>query len=325
MSKSTAIVLYNKIDETSPEDVIDGRTQAEWIAEVLEELNYNVIKMQFTTDCIGMLEKLNKINENLIVINLVDAAPEEENLTYLVPAILDYLKVKYTGCSHDALYLTTNKVYTKRILQRNHIPTPEWIYGKDDCKYTPGKKYIIKALSEDASIGICDESILIGENFEMLQKAIHNRESQEGKPFFAEQFVDGREFGVCIFGDREDPTILPPYEWIFDGFDEKGMEKIMNYDAKWTENTYEYDNIYALYNSKEEDKHIIEEMVSISRVCWDIFKLKGHVRIDFRVDSEGKPWVLEINCNPSFYGFHNIAKSKGMEFNEILRRIVEAV
>ena len=325
LAKQTAVVLYNKIYETSPEDVIDNRTQAEWISEELEVLNYNVIKIQFTTECIGLLEKLKETTENLIVINLVDSAPGEENLAYLIPAILDYLKIKYTGCSHEALFLTTNKVYTKRMLQSNCIHTPEWVYGKENSGFSLNKRYIIKALCEDASIGLCDESVYIAENLEMLEKAVLNRESQEGKQYFAERYIEGREFNVCIYGDQADPIILPPYEWTFDGFEGKDKVKIINYDAKWTENTYEYNHVNAVYNLPDEDNCILEELKAVSKACWDIFNLKGYARIDFRVDIEGKLWVLEINCNPSFYGFYNIAKYKGLDFKEILRRIAEVV
>jgi D-alanine-D-alanine ligase len=325
LSKRTAVVLYNRIFETSPEDVIDNRTQAEWISEELEGLGFNVIKMQFTADSIGMLEKLKGTSEDLIAVNLVDSAPGEENLVYLIPAILDYLKIKYTGCSHEALFLTTNKVYTKKILQNNCIDTPEWVYGRENSGFSPNKKYIIKALCEDGSIGLCDESVIMAESLEGLRASVFNRENQEGKPFFAERYIEGRELSVCMYGDQAVPVALPPYEWSFDGFEEKHKVKILNYDAKWLEDTYEYNHIIQIYHLPEEDDCMLQKLQAVSRTCWELFKLKGYARIDFRVDMEGKPWVLEINCNPSFYGFYNIAKYTGLDFKEILRRIAEAV
>lgn len=323
LNKRTAVVLYNKIYETSPEDVIDNRTQAEWIAKELGKLDYAVAKMQFSPECIGQLERLKAENDKLLVVNLVDSAPGEENLAYLVPAILDYLKIKYTGCSHEALFLTTNKICAKRLLQSNSIPTPQWIYDKENSGFFPDKRYIVKALCEDASIGLDDESVLTAESLDMLEKAVLDRKSREGKPFFAERYIEGREFNVCIYGDQAAPVILPPYEWTFDSFEGKGKVKIINYDAKWTENTFEYDHVIPVYNLPEADNSLLDELCSISKECWDLFKLKGYARIDYRVDMEGKPWVLEINCNPSFYGFRNIAKHKGMDFIEILRKIVE--
>ena len=32
--------------------------------------------------------------------------------------------------------------------------------------------------------------------------------------------------------------------------------------------------------------------------CWRLFDLAGYARVDFRVDSRGQPWILEINANP---------------------------
>lgn len=323
--KDTAVILYNNIYDDSPEDVIDNRTQANWIFEVLIQLGYNAVKMQFTPNCIDTLARMKKNCKNLIVINMVDSAPNEENLAYLVPSILEYLKIKYTGNSHDAVFLTTNKVFTKRLLKHNSINTPDWLYENDNLKFSPNERYIIKALTEDASIGLYDDSVLTTKSLRELKKLIHRRQTLDKKLFYAEKYIDGREFNVCIYGNQNKPIILPPYEWIFDGFNKKRKIKIINYDAKWTEGTYEYEHIYAVYDLPAEDSYILMELKKITRKCWDLFKLNGYARIDFRVDNEGKIWVLEINCNPSFYGFRNIAKHKGLDFSEILKCIIDEI
>lgn len=323
-NKKTAVVLYNNIYDDSPEDVIDNKTQADWISKVLSDIGYSVIKMQFTPDCVGDLHHIKYRYNDLTVVNMVDSAPGEENLAYLVPAFLDFLKIRYTGCSHSAIFLTTNKVFAKKLLYENNINTPDWYYGNDNSRFRSDIKYIIKALSEDSSIGLYDNSVVSVKSLTKLKQLIDYHEKKDNKPYYAENYIDGREFNVCIYGKQTKPVILQPYEWTFEGFDEREKVKIINYDAKWTEGTYEYEHINAVYNLPYADHGMMSELKKIAKKCWDLFELNGYARVDFRIDKEGKIWVLEINCNPSFYGFRNIACHMGLDFKEILKCIVEA-
>ena len=320
----TAVILYNEITQNSPEDILDVRVQADWISDILSGFGFKTVKLPFSLKSINELEKQNKCSP-ILVLNLVDSAPNDENLVYLVPSILDTLKIPYTGCSAEALFLTTNKVLTKRLLKSYSLPTPEWITKDDGFFFVPNEWYIIKALCEDASIGLDSESVVFAKTRDQLTLSIFQREAKEEKVFFAERYIDGREFDVCIYGRRENPIILPPYEWIFPGFDETGRTKIIDYNAKWTENTFEYDHLEAVYHLPEEDSGLINELIQMSKTCWEKFDLNGYARIDFRIDNRGKPWVLEINSNPSFYGFFNIAREYSLDFNEIIKTIIEAI
>ena len=60
--------------------------------------------------------------------------------------------------------------------------------------------------------------------------------------------------------------------------------------------------------------------------CWHGFELKGYVRVDFRVDKEGIPYVLEINGNPCISpesGFVAATKKGGLKFHQVIERIIE--
>lgn len=319
----TAVVLYNEIRPDSPGDILDVRTQADWISEILNELGYEPVKLAFSLECIKDLVR--QTEDGLaFVFNLMDSAPREENLVYLVPSILDAMRIPYTGCSPQALFAATDKVLTKALLQRYGLPTPEWI-TKEDGLLIPNQRYIIKALREDASVGLDNESVVLARSRAALASSISKRETKGRKAFFAERYIDGREFTVCAYGRRDNPIILPPYEWVFPGFEDAGRAKIINYDAKWTENTYEYENLKAVYHFGEEDSGLLRELVCLSETCYRKFDLNGYARIDFRVDDCGRPWILEINANPSFYGFYNIAREHGLEFNEMIKAVIDSI
>jgi len=54
----------------------------------------------------------------------------------------------------------------------------------------------------------------------------------------------------------------------------------------------------VIINLKKSDKRMLGLLNKYALKCWDVFGLKGYARVDFRVDADGKPWVLEINANP---------------------------
>ena len=54
----------------------------------------------------------------------------------------------------------------------------------------------------------------------------------------------------------------------------------------------------AVSTFHEHDRHLVEQLKRLALECWRIFGLRGYVRIDFRVDRAGQPWILEINTNP---------------------------
>jgi D-alanine-D-alanine ligase len=322
-TKGIAIFLHNKVYDDSPEDVLDIDRQVRWLADITENFGYTVIKLPFSPESLIIVKQLNE-NSPVLVVNLVDSAPGEEKLSYLGAGILEYLKVKFTGNTFEALYSTTDKILAKTKLRDAGIPTPEWIYGNERRGFIAGEKYIVKVLGEDSSIGLADKSVVVADSLDELENIMEGREKEIGEKVFAERYIDGREFNVCIYGDRSSPIVLPPYEWVFDGFEKVNKVKIINYDAKWTENTFEYDHVKPVYGFSEQDEALLEELTEISAKCWNEFGLRGYARIDFRIDSDGKPWVLEINCNPSLYGYRNIAREKGLNFNDIFKAIIEA-
>lgn len=321
-TEPSIIVLHNQVTPESPEDIADVLTQAKWIAETLEGLGHRVLMVPFSLDQLTALAKL-RDSGPLVVLNMVDSGPGEENLVYLVPSLLDHLRIPYTGCSAEALFTTTDKLLTKRLLRSYGLPTADWVCSEEQ-QFSPGERYIIKARCEDASIGLDGGSVIRVDHLDELWQAITARERSTGKRFFAERYIEGREFNVELYGRSAEPIVLPPYEWLFAGFDERQMAKVFDYDAKWTEGTYQYDHVIARYHLPEEDKYLLQQLRALAIGCWNRFELSGYARIDMRVDQSGCPWILEINANPSFYGYYNVVKHHSLSFDAMLATIVGA-
>lgn len=319
----TIIVLHNQTSPSSAEDVLDIERQAIWIAETLQKRGYKTLLVPFSLENLSKLAAMDK-EHPVLVFNLVDSEPGKESLAYLVPGILEHMGLPYTGSSLQNLFVTTNKMLAKRVMTAHGIATPPWVYRDetDALQDSAITRYIIKPVAEDASIGL-DESSIVSRGSVGAQ--LESKEECLGTPCFAEAYIEGREFTACMYGEDGTGRVLTPYEWVFQGYEERQKEKIITYGAKWDDQSFGYGHIVARYHAQEGDLPLLEKLSSIAQECWQAFSLSGYARVDFRIDERGKPWVLEVNCNPSFYGFYHLALEEGFPFEDLLKDIIEQV
>ena len=64
---------------------------------------------------------------------------------------------------------------------------------------------------------------------------------------------------------------------------------MVGYRAKWAENSFEYGNTPRRFDFPRADGPLLDELQQLARQCWRLFKLRGYVRVDFRVDSNAGP------------------------------------
>jgi D-alanine-D-alanine ligase len=170
------------------------------------------------------------------------------------------------------------------------------------------KRWILKSLWEHASIGLDARSVITTTRVATILRELESRLDRLGGVGFAEEYIDGREFNISLLGRGEQvdpgvwmPQVLPPAEIVFhdgsaDGWGSR--PRIVNYDCKWNEASFEYQHTQRVFKFVEDDQPLLEQMIQTARACWVIFELRGYARVDFRVDATGKPWVLEVNTNP---------------------------
>lgn len=285
-------VVHNPIsdDETDPSerDVLD---QARFISESLAAAGHDVC-------CYPMdaFKRAAKRDRPDCVFNLVESLDGRNEMIHAGPAAWEALKLPYTGSGGRAMELTTNKAAAKEMLRDSGIPTPEWaVYeGGRAWKDVPSP-WMLKPLNEDASVGIEDASV-VREPAKLAPRlrAMHKRFSQ---PILVERFIEGREFNVSIIGSERGPKVLQPAEIVFKNFP-AGKERIVGFKAKWETDTFEYRHTVRRFPSSPKDARLLRELRAITRRCWELFDLHGYARVDYRVDGQGRPYVIEINANP---------------------------
>ena len=77
-----------------------------------------------------------------------------------------------------------------------------------------------------------------------------------------------------------------------------GKRRIVDYAAKWHSGSFEFCNTVRRFEFDETDRPLLAQLEDIARTCWRLFGLRGYARVDCRVDTAGRPWVLEVNVNP---------------------------
>jgi D-alanine-D-alanine ligase len=314
-----AVILINKISDNPSEDELDVLDQAQEVENAMKELGYECHRLFLDLN-------LDKARANILdiapklVFNLVESISGKANLIYLAPALLESMHIPYTGCRMESMFITSNKLMTKKILNLNKISTPLCYTPNRSHELSNEKTYIAKPLWEDASVGITDKSVFKGKN----EGIVEEYKKRWTHAFFIEEYIDGREFNLSVIGGKKGPRVMPPAEMLFNNYP-GGKPKIVGYAAKWERETFEYNNTWRTFDFDESDKPVLLKLEEIALQCWELFNLKGYCRVDFRVSHNKKPYVLEINSNPCISpdaGFFVACNRIGMSYKDMVEEII---
>lgn len=320
-----AVVLHGRVPQGAPKDEQDVLVQVEAVSRALSDLGYDSVAVAFSVDIKKVTEALHAIQPS-IVFNLVESIEGQGRLVHLAPTILEFLKLPFTGARSEAMFLTSNKLLAKKILNASGISTPPWLSLESIQKDVKvDGPYIIKSVWEHASIGLDAESVIFAKSANQLRHEIKHRLKKYNGGCFAEAYIEGREFNLPLLASRSGPQALPPSEILFIDYPE-GKLRLVDYRAKWEEESFEYVHTQRCFDFPEEDKILLKQLEGIAINCWNIFGLRGYARVDFRLDQSGRPWVLEVNANPCISpdgGFVAAAQLVGLSFHKVIERIIE--
>jgi len=315
-------ILYNIVDESEYMDA-ECLIQLNELETALKELNINYEKFIFTSDLSEIAKKLLEYRPNL-AFNFIENSPDLPEIDHLPPLLLEGLNIPYTGGNAVSFIMTTNKLLAKQNFNKFGIATPEWRESNTfdlNIQENFESPLIIKNYLYDSSYGISQKSIV--HNTKELLNFLESDDKGVKNNWFAERYIEGREFNVSLLSCSGKPKTLPIAELFLSKTEEFS---IYDYSSKWDKNSGKYWEIERTFEFDEKDYNLLEELKQISLKCWDIFKLKGYARIDYRVDKNNKIWVLEINVNPAFAkdaGFIAAAEKMGLSYNDIVSHMIK--
>lgn len=292
------LILHDAVAAHARPDESDVLQQAAHIEGALRELGHSSSRLALTLDLEGARKSIEAANPDL-VFNLVESVDRQGRLIHLAPALLDVLGIPYTGAPTDAVFSTSGKLITKRLLEAAALPTPAWrtLEQLDAGDAVPAGKWIIKSVWEHASVGLDEDSVIESDSATELAEALRKRLPALGGEGFAEQFIAGREFNLGLIASPDGPRSLAPAEIVFEGY-EGDKPRVVGYRAKWDESSFEYSHTPRRFDFPRSDAALLAKLSALSLDCWRFFNVRGYARVDFRVDNSGRPWILETNVNP---------------------------
>lgn len=318
-----AVVLHDAVARDAAPDRLDTLAQVQAVSRALERLGWSTQHVTFDLQVQSVAERLRELRPAL-VFNLVESLDGEARLLHWAAGLLEHLHLPFTGCGSRAIFATGDKLLAKRVLRDGGISTPAWCQVDDltPCHDFDDGPWIIKPVAEDASVGLDAESVV--DEPGVLAARLRSRSVRFGGAWFAERYIDGREFNLGLLAGPDGPEVLPAAEIEFIGFP-ADRPRIVDYEAKWAIESAAYQGTRRRFEFPPRDGKLLATLRETARRCWTLFGLRGYARVDLRVDNKGRPWVLEINANPCLTpdaGFAAAAAQAGMDYTTLIERLL---
>jgi D-alanine-D-alanine ligase len=341
-------ILHNAVPADAPPEDQDTLVAVAAVSDALVRLGHQPTPLACSLDLAVMRDELLRRRPD-VIFNLVESLAGEDSLVYLPAAVLDTLNIPYCGSRTESLFLTTHKILAKQRMRQVGLPTPAWIesreithedhkdheegkgnretQGRDTANACPS--WIVKGVWDQGSRGMDDDAVVHNIGLDELRERLSQRATRSGRPCFAEQFIEGREFNLSVVAlDRSRSgghETLPPAEIVFTNFP-PDKPRIVGHLAKWQDDSFECRNTTRSFDFPDSDGPLLARLSELASRCWKLFDLRGWARVDFRVDASGEPWILEVNANPCISldaGFAAALERASISYEEGIRRILE--
>ncbi len=318
-------------------DDLDGEETIQAISDALESNGHKVTFLEGNTTLVDTLPKLKPdICFNICESHFGDARESQ------VPAILEMMRIPYTGSQVLTLALALDKPMTKRVLAWHELPTPAFqSFERLNEPLDPSMKFplFVKPSREGTGMGVSGDSIVHNET--QLRAQLRRMFERYDQPALVEHFIEGREVTCGLVGNLSVPVArrLPDDEDApriqrglhFFPIMEIDMGKYPAEEAGIYTNRIKVELVHDFHYmcpaplTPEQVEQIEWLTAAVFRVtgCYDV------ARVDFRLDANdnNKPYILEINplpgLNPEYSDLCIEAKADGWSYEQLVNRILD--
>ena len=222
--------------------------------------------------------------------------------------LLSLLEIPFTGSGPLGCALAMDKLRTKQLFNGCGLPTPEFVElkGPEDFERAAdvlGFPVMVKPADEGSSIGLTRV-----DNAQGLPAAWSAAAACQSS-VFAERWVSGGEYTASILHDRSLPLIrIDAGAGFYD------------YDAKYFSDDTQYICPCGLSDDRE------AEFAALALEAFRAVGASGWGRVDFMLDDQGEPLLLEVNTVPGMTSHSLVpmaAARAGLDFDTLVWRILE--
>lgn len=272
--------------------VPDGGTMEVHVLKALRRRYRTVTVVPFGPDIPATLQKLRALKPR-IVFNLTEWIDSDRTQDYAIAALLDMMKLKYTGTGPAGLQLARDKAGSKELVAAAGVDVPRHftlLPGKPVAN--PGLPYplMVKPQLGDGSDEI-DKLSLVRSLTELKRRA-RSIWSRLREPLICEEFIPGRDIYVGVVGNA--PRVLAPTEMVV-GSRKKTAPKFATYRLK---NNGAYRSKWRVtYRLAKLPAAVRRQVQKYSHAAFHALKLRDYGRMDYRLTDEGRLVFIEANPN----------------------------
>ena len=304
-------------------------TEADVLA-CLRALHHEVETLAVYNDAKVVFDRVDAFKPD-VVFNLCESFFSDRAHEPNIPALLELMKVPYTGAGPDALMLCKDKALAKKLLAFHRIRVARFVVSHRERPLRRLKRFsypaFVKPIGEEASDGIALASLARTED-EVLERArfLHDRFETDA---LIEEYVEGRELYLGVLGNKR-LTVFPPREIFFgeptgNGQVENDGPRFATAKAKWDE---VYRKKWGIRNGPAGPlpEGLEKKLAEIARRVCRILHVRGLGRIDARLTSKGEVVVIEANPNPSLAkedDFAQAALQVGIGYEALIQKVLE--
>ncbi|MFT4539309.1 MAG: D-alanine-D-alanine ligase [Planctomycetota bacterium] len=317
------LVPPDSIEGIAPEEVNKWKMEYD-ICGALEGLGHDVVGVGLEDDFRPMRHALRHTKPH-IVFNLLMHFHEAGIYDSAVVGWLELHKQAYTGCNPRGISVANDKALCKKVLSYHRIRAPRFISVPRGAKVKRLPKdlnfpLIVKSRSEHSSTGIAQASIV--RDVDQLKDRVDYIHRNVGTGAICEEYIEGRELTIAVMGNKR-LEVGPVWELTMKDLPDSAPN-IVTSRIKWD---LAYQKKIGLASQEASDLSP-EKVNEISRLARRIYRaagLSGYVRIDMRMDAEGRIWILEANPNPDLCFGEDFSESferRGYSYPDVVQKIV---
>lgn len=253
-----------------------------------------------------------------------------------VPALLEMLGIPYTGAKVLGHAISLDKAVTKRMWRDAGLPTAPFqtfLHGDEPLDPRLSFPLFVKPLREGTGMGINAHSVV--KNRSQLRQRARWVIDTYRQPALVEGYLPGREFTVGIIGN----TLLPGERRWNGLYDRRGFHTfpVLEIDANKGIGQGFYNVDAKSYLPGEEEAPLYfcpadipstleRELKQITIAAFEAIGALDLSRVDFRLGSNGRPYLMEINTLPGLKpGFSDLcimAEAEGIDHTHLINEIL---